>query len=68
ILDFELSMINTILKIYPQTQIQGCFFHFSQAYWRRIQKSSLSREYFSDCILQFELKKLTALCFVPPTK
>ncbi|XP_078516122.1 uncharacterized protein LOC144781255 [Lissotriton helveticus] len=66
IMDFELPMLNTISKLYPDTQIQGCFFHFSQAFWRKIQKTSLIEDYASDSKLQFELKKLTALCFVPP--
>ncbi|XP_078520302.1 uncharacterized protein LOC144819656 [Lissotriton helveticus] len=66
IIDFEIQMINTICKLYPDTQIQGCFFHFSQAYWRKIQKTSLAEDYMSDSKLQYELKKLTALCFVPP--
>ncbi|XP_069058997.1 uncharacterized protein [Pleurodeles waltl] len=68
ILDFELTMINTITKLYPDTQIQGSFFHFSQAYWRKIQKSSLFEEYLSSSKLQYELRKLTALCFVPPDR
>ncbi|XP_078533371.1 uncharacterized protein LOC144819280 [Lissotriton helveticus] len=66
IIDFELTMINVINKLYVDTQIQGCFFHFSQAYWRKLQKTSLVTDYCSDSKLQFELKKLTALCFVPP--
>ncbi|XP_078539560.1 uncharacterized protein LOC144824317 [Lissotriton helveticus] len=66
IIDFELAMISTITKLYPETQNQGCFFHFSQAYWRKIQKSSLVEDYLASSKLQFELRKLTALCFVPP--
>ncbi|XP_078504055.1 uncharacterized protein LOC144762686 [Lissotriton helveticus] len=66
ILDFELTMMNVINKLYVDTQIQGCFFHFSQAYWRKLQKTSLVADYCSDSKLQVELKKLTALCFVPP--
>ncbi|XP_078518886.1 uncharacterized protein LOC144784070 [Lissotriton helveticus] len=66
IMDFELSMINVITKMYTDTQIQGCFFHFSQAFWRKLQKTPLVTEYSTDSKLQVELKKLTALCFVPP--
>lgn len=66
IMDFELPMMNTIKKLYMDSQIQGCFFHFSQAVWRKIKKRSLIEDYESDSKLQFELKKLTALCFVPP--
>ncbi|XP_069058743.1 uncharacterized protein [Pleurodeles waltl] len=68
ILDFELTMINTITTLFPDTQIQGCFFHFSQACWSKIQNSSLVEEYLSSSKLQFELRKLTALCFVPPDR
>ncbi|XP_078542382.1 uncharacterized protein LOC144828142 [Lissotriton helveticus] len=54
IIDFELTMINVINKLYVDTQIQGCFFHFSQAYWRKLQKTSLVTDYCSDSKLQFE--------------
>ncbi|XP_078534929.1 uncharacterized protein LOC144821591 isoform X1 [Lissotriton helveticus] len=66
IIDFELTMINTVTNLYPDAQIQGCFFHFSHAFWQKVQKSSLVEEYLSSSKLQFELRKLTALCFVPP--
>ncbi|XP_078539542.1 uncharacterized protein LOC144824292 [Lissotriton helveticus] len=66
IIDFELSMINVISKMYTDTQIQGCFFHFSQAFWRKVQKTPLVTEYSSNSKLQVKIKKLTALCFVPP--
>lgn len=42
IIDYELTMINTITKLYPECKIQGCFFPFSQAFWRKIQKNILS--------------------------
>ena len=39
ITDFELALI---------TRIRGCYFHFSQSLWRKIQKLGLSGPYRQD--------------------
>lgn len=43
--DFEKSIINAIHEIWPQTQIIGCRFHLTQAWYRQIQKLGLFTAY-----------------------
>jgi len=41
--DFELAAIQACQSIFPNTKISGCFFHYSQSIWRKIQELGLSR-------------------------
>ena len=41
--DFEQASINAFSKTFPQLHVAGCFFHFSQSLWRKIQELGLSR-------------------------
>lgn len=36
--DFEVGIAKAIQLCFPRAQTQGCFFHFSQIIWRRVQK------------------------------
>ncbi|XP_060874428.1 uncharacterized protein LOC132948119 [Metopolophium dirhodum] len=65
-LDFELSTINAIKKVFPNTSLHGCFFHYSQALWRHIQDSGLAIKYREESNFALNIKKLNALSFVPP--
>lgn len=64
--DFELAAINAVADIFPEATVHGCFFHFSQAVWRNIQKHKLSNAYSSDPDIALALRSLLALAFVPP--
>jgi len=65
-LDFEVSTINAIKKVFPNTSLHGCFFHYSQALWRHIQDSGLAIKYREESNFALNIKKLNALSFVPP--
>ncbi|CAF4475684.1 unnamed protein product [Rotaria sp. Silwood2] len=41
--DYELSAINSFKKVFPTIHVSGCFFHFSQSLWRKIQELGLTR-------------------------
>ena len=41
LLDFEKGAINAIRNTIPDTDVKGCFFHFSQNIWRAIQRVGL---------------------------
>ncbi|XP_029342135.1 uncharacterized protein LOC115033536 [Acyrthosiphon pisum] len=68
LIDFEKAVMNSIKTEFPQTKIQGCFFHLSQALWRHIQEYGLQTQYCYDPVFALELKKLAALAFVPIEK
>ena len=65
--DFELSFMKAVKKVFPNTQIFGCLFHFGQVVWRRVQKyglqSSLSQA--KNVYLRSDLHSLISLAFVP---
>lgn len=36
--DFEKSFLNAIEKVFPTVKLQGCYFHFKQSMYRKINK------------------------------
>lgn len=34
-IDFEVAAINAIKEIFPTAKVTGCFFHYSQAVWKK---------------------------------
>lgn len=66
IVDFELAFIIKFQEIFPETEIHGCLYHFSQSVWRHIQECGLQKKYQDDENVSFEIRKLLALTFVPP--
>ena len=65
-LDFEKSAINAFMTVYPDANINGCFFHLSQSIWRKIQITGLSNSYISDANCRLYCKMLAALAFLNP--
>lgn len=63
--DYETALINAFTKQFPNTEMRGCFFHFSQCIYRKIQTSGLKRKYESDADLALKLKLLSALAYIP---
>uniref|UniRef100_T1J9D5 MULE transposase domain-containing protein n=1 Tax=Strigamia maritima TaxID=126957 RepID=T1J9D5_STRMM len=43
--DFETGLLPAIQQIIPNTRNQGCWFHYCQALWRRVQTLGLTIEY-----------------------
>ncbi|KII67552.1 hypothetical protein RF11_08392 [Thelohanellus kitauei] len=64
--DFEIAALNAIRHHFPSAIISGCFYHFSQSIWRKIQSEDpLLSQYRSDPDNQIYIKMLLALAFVP---
>ena len=62
--DFELASINAIRNVYPSVNVVGCFFHFSQCVYRKVQDCGLQTEYREPDFNLF-VRMLVALAFVP---
>ena len=63
--DFERSAINQMRRIFPEATIYGCFFHFGQCLWRKIQALGL-QTWYNERDNAFIIKQIQALAFVPP--
>ena len=37
-LDFEMALRNSLKAVWPNIRLSGCWFHYCQAIWRRVQK------------------------------
>jgi len=65
VVDFELGMITAVETEFPQSSIRGCFFHFCQSIWRRVQQEGLARHYDRNRYLKDLIRKLMAIAFLP---
>lgn len=52
-------------KVYAETRLKRCHFHFTQSVYKHIQSCGLQTLYGSDVVFNGELKKIMALAFVP---
>jgi hypothetical protein len=43
--DFEAAVLSATNKVFPDSVITGCNFHFNQCLWRQIQNIGLTVEY-----------------------
>jgi predicted Ser/Thr protein kinase len=65
IIDFESASFKSLLLSFPNTQLSGCFFHFNQIFWRRLQLLNLSNIYKNCKNFKFYCKMILSLAFVP---
>ena len=65
--DFEQALINALRLNFPTAEHRGCYYHYSQAIWQKVQALGLQEEYRSESgILKSFVQKTAATCFVPP--
>ena len=63
--DYELAVLNAINASFPDSSKKGCFFHFSQAIFRKIQSLNLQVRLKDDEDFANKVRMLAALAFVP---
>lgn len=63
--DFELAPMNAIHTFFELAEIHGCFFHFGQNIWRKVQEVGLQCEYSKNADFALNIRLLIALAFVP---
>ena len=65
--DYETAMMNAIKEELPQSRIRGCFFHFTQAVWRKVQELGLSIPFRDNDAVKRTVRRVSALPLVPLT-
>ena len=63
--DFEISLINSLKKTFPESDLKGCYFHLCQSFLRKINEVGLKTLYQSNPEFGLGLKLLPALAFLP---
>lgn len=65
--DFEQASLTSFSDHFPNAEQQGCYFHFSQSVFRKIQTfPEIYSRYKADADFNLKIKQLLALAFVPP--
>ncbi|KAG0721035.1 hypothetical protein GWK47_047272 [Chionoecetes opilio] len=64
-MDFETAVWTSFGRIYPDLQLRGCSFHWTQAVWKRIQLYGLSIPYYKKKNTYKFLRQLLCLPFLP---
>ena len=62
--DFEKASINALEEHFLAV-VSGCFFHFSQYIFRKIQSNGLTNQYIEDTEFAITMRMLPSLAFVP---
>jgi len=65
LVDFEVAIKNALEAVFPGVVVKGCFFHFTQNIWRRIQRNGLQDRYQQDVGFVTDVRMIAALPFVP---
>eukprot|EP00058_Branchiostoma_floridae_P022000 XP_002607490.1 hypothetical protein BRAFLDRAFT_69922 [Branchiostoma floridae] len=61
VVDNEVSLMSVIDTDFPQATFFGCYFHFCQSLWRRIQSLGMARVYRQDRQLKRCLRMIMAI-------
>lgn len=64
-IEFELAMVKAIEQEFLMTKCIGCFFHFCQSIYRKIQASGFKLMYDTSAEFALKFHLLSALAFIP---
>ncbi|KAF0313020.1 hypothetical protein FJT64_016352 [Amphibalanus amphitrite] len=65
ITDLEMAALQAFEEVFPEKERSLCFFHFSQAVWRKTQELGLARLYATDADFALMVRTIPALAFLP---
>ena len=65
-MDFEAAMLSAIEdKFRSGTRIRGCYFHYAQSIWRKVQNLGQTCEFRTNASFQKFVRRLIALAIAP---
>ena len=64
ITDFEKALLQSIAISFPTATVKGCFYHFAQAIWRKIQQLGLQVSYQEEESIRKFFRKVISLVLV----
>ena len=65
LIDFELAIKNSLEATFPGVIVKGCYFHFTQNIWRKVQASGFQERYQQDIGFVTDVRMIAAMAFVP---
>ncbi|KAF0759986.1 MULE domain-containing protein, partial [Aphis craccivora] len=68
IIDFVKAFETAFSDKFLQTKIKGCYFHFQQCLWWKVQVNGLQALYVENVEFTLQVRHLAALAFVPTNK
>jgi hypothetical protein len=63
--DFEVALITAIPSEFPATNVRGCFFHFCQSLWRKVQELGMTTVYRQNRSVKKVIRKVMSLGYLP---
>lgn len=63
--DFEASLHSALQNELPNSRHHGCYFHYTQAVWRKVQTFGLAQMYSENAEIRKTIKKLISLALLP---
>ena len=63
-MDFEIAAHGAMRSHFPNIEILGCYFHFGQSIWRKVQDLGLRQQYTTNEDFRMLVKMLAAIAFV----
>ena len=60
-LAFELALVQSLELEFPGARIHGCYFHFTQCLWRKVQRLGLVEEYKENTAIRHFIQRVQLL-------
>lgn len=64
-IDYEQAMIKAISESFTSDHVQGCYFHYSQCIWRKVQELGMATSYQSFPHVREWIRRFSALPLLP---